>query len=341
MVDRPVPSERRLRRLTEELADVGLDLDGSEAWHRVAAVELDYALRPSIHERRIPTFGALIHPGTAPETWHQGTQLDIELWPVDAAQAEVTRRYADGRASWFVRGRDHSDALAVFDRPAGSERDLVVLAETMEAVVVQRHATGPVRIVGDFGVYRWDSLRWHHEPTLGAWISELCSAGPGQAHTVIETLLEFAVHDLGARGIGATLVHRPDESQTSSFDVRVAPPPPLRITHQADLAPLRHVLAQVDGAALFTSDGTLLRIGVRLVPSPDAEAKVDGLRGTRHTSGRRFSFDHPDATVIVVSEDGPVTVLRGGEILGTTATLPALTPGAAATITEPLAETEA
>ncbi len=37
----------------------------------------------------------------------------------------------------------------------------------------------------------------------------------------------------------------------------------------------------------------------------------------RHTSGRRYSFDDPAATVIVVSEDGPVTVLRGGELLGT------------------------
>ena len=36
----------------------------------------------------------------------------------------------------------------------------------------------------------------------------------------------------------------------------------------------------------------------------------------RHTSGRRYSFDDPYATVIVVSEDGPVTVLRRGELLG-------------------------
>ena len=36
----------------------------------------------------------------------------------------------------------------------------------------------------------------------------------------------------------------------------------------------------------------------------------------RHTSGRRYSFDDPAATVIVVSEDGPVTVLRNGELIG-------------------------
>ena len=29
----------------------------------------------------------------------------------------------------------------------------------------------------------------------------------------------------------------------------------------------------------------------------------------RHTSGNRYSFDDASATVIVISEDGPVTVL--------------------------------
>ena len=52
------------------------------------------------------------------------------------------------------------------------------------------------------------------------------------------------------------------------------------------------------------------------MPSPEAESVVEGFRGMRHTSGRRYSFDDPDATVIVVSEDGPVTVLRNGELLG-------------------------
>ena len=36
----------------------------------------------------------------------------------------------------------------------------------------------------------------------------------------------------------------------------------------------------------------------------------------RHTAARRYSFDDPTATVIVVSEDGPVSVLRKGKVLG-------------------------
>lgn len=56
---------------------------------------------------------------------------------------------------------------------------------------------------------------------------------------------------------------------------------------------------------------------MRLVPSAEAETQVEGYRGMRHTSARRYSYDDPNATVIVVSEDGPVTVLRNGELLGT------------------------
>ena len=103
---------------------------------------------------------------------------------------------------------------------------------------------------------------------------------------------------------------------------RLALPPPLQITRPVDLAPLRHVLGQVDGAALFDESGTLMEIGVRLVPSTEAESGVDGLRGMRHTAGRRYSYDDPAATVIVVSEDGPVTVLRSGEILGASGPTP-------------------
>ena len=136
--------------------------------------------------------------------------------------------------------------------------------------------------------------------------------------TVLSQLLEFAVHDLGARGIGAILVYRPDDDPYPTFELRLPVPPQLQIGRPEDLAPLTHALSQVDGACVFDHDGTLRQLGVRLVPSPEAESGVDGFRGMRHTSGRRYSYDDSLATVIVVSEDGPVTVLRNGELIGRT-----------------------
>ena len=56
-------------------------------------------------------------------------------------------------------------------------------------------------------------------------------------------------------------------------------------------------------------------------PTGAAKTTIEPYRGTRHTSGLRYSFDDPLATVIVVSEDGPVSVLRNGELLGTTSSI--------------------
>ncbi len=313
------PTPRQLERLVEELAEVGLHLDGSEPWHPVAVAELDYALRPTVHERRVPSFGALVDPAVDPTRWSSGTELVIDRRPVGDAPPGVARRYADGIVSWLIRRSAGPDEWAVFDRPAGSERDLVVLAESLGTVVVQRHPSGVVRIVGPFGVHRWDGIGWHHEPLVASWIDAVSACGAHGDRDVIETLLEFAVHDLGARGIGATLVYRPNPRLVSSFEERLLIPPPLRIGRASDLAPLRHALAQIDGASLFDEDGTLRRIGVRLVPTPEAESDIDAYRGMRHTAGRRYSYDDPGATVIVVSEDGPVTVLRGGHLLGASA----------------------
>jgi len=311
----------RLRRLREELAEVGLVLVADAEWDTLVITELDYALRPNVHERRVPSVGAIIEPTTPPASWELGTKLTVTRRAVEAMPLSGSRLFADGLSSWLIRRVSGDDEWAVFDRPAGSERDLVVLAESMGAVVVQRHPNGSVRIVGDFGVLRWEGLTWHREPPTAAWIDSVSVCAVHGDRDVVEILLEFAVHDLGARGIGATLVYRPNGDPGPSFELRLPTPPALDVRSAFDLAPLRHALSQVDGAAVFDTDGILRELGVRLVPTPQAENVVEALRGMRHTSGRRYSFDDPAATVIVVSEDGPVTVLRRGQMIGTSPTV--------------------
>jgi DNA integrity scanning protein DisA with diadenylate cyclase activity len=191
-----------------------------------------------------------------------------------------------------------------------------VLADVLGATVVQRHPTGAVRVAGVQGIARWDGLRWHYEPPVSSWIDTVTACDPHGDMTVVRALLEFAVHDLGSRGIGALLIYRPVDEPGPLVEARLPSPPPLQIRRATGLAPLRHALAQVDGAAVFDAEGVLRELGVRLVPSPEAELEVDGYRGMRHTSARRYSYDDPTATVIVVSEDGPVSVLRMGKVLG-------------------------
>ena len=212
----------------------------------------------------------------------------------------------------------------MFDRPAGSERDLVVLAACHG-----RHdrAAPPVRRrsawSAAFGVLRWDGLRWHHEPPVPAWIDAVAACG----HHGDRDGARDAARVRGARP------RRPRASARSSSTGPTTSPAPRSRSgcrrrrrcasrRPADLAPLRHVLAQIDGAAVFDADG-------RAAPARRAAGAERRGRGRRRRasaacatpSGRRYSFDDPAATVIVVSEDGPVTVLRNGELIGRSETL--------------------
>ncbi len=205
----------------------------------------------------------------------------------------------------------------VFDRAAGSERDLVVLAAATGAIVVQRHPNGEVRLVGSFGVARWDGIGWQVEAPVASWLIDVCADALDAG--VSERLLWFAVHDLGARRIGALIVAGASDVTDAAFERRLPPPPPLSVTRPETLGPLCHVLAQLDGAVLFDRTGTVVDLGVRIVPSAHAEASVPAFGGTRHTTARRFSRDDPEAVVIAVSEAGPVTVFRAGEIAGRSA----------------------
>jgi hypothetical protein len=301
---------RRLRRLAEELEEIGLPAAAADA---MFLEEVDSALRPVVHEGRVASSGAILSPSRGEVDWQRETGLSISRLPIGERPLTSSRRLADGLSSWLLRP---SNELLLFDRPTGSERDVVVLSRALGSTVVQRHPSGVVRVVGTFGLLRWDGLRWHREPPLHKWLKVVTGGSFAGDARAIEALVEFAIHDLGAGSIGALLVYCPDIGRLSGVEERLPIPPPLDARSPIHLAPLRHVLSQVDGAAVFDGTGMLHRLGVRLVPTTSSEASVAALRGTRHTSGRRYSFDHPDVTVIVVSEDGPVSLMRAGEVLG-------------------------
>lgn len=300
----------------EELVEEGLGFVVPDGVDDPLLEELDYALRPPVHERRVPSYGAFVLPTVAPEAWTAATNLEVSVRPTAGYGDSQLRRFADGFSAWAVRLPSGLDQVVVFDRSAGSERDLVVLAAASGARIVQRHPTGIVRVVGDFGVVRTVQAGWHHEPPLGSWIDEVPGCMVDGQQTALGHLLDFAVHDLGSRHIGSLLVLHPTGDLPAVHELRLPRPPALHIDRPHDLAPLRHGLAQSDGATVFDATGTLRWMGVRLVPSRGAEEAVPPLGGTRHTSALRYSWDDPEAVVVAVSDDGPVTVMRAGQVVG-------------------------
>jgi hypothetical protein len=311
------PTGRRLDRLAEELEESGLPPAPEGQFRAMLLEEVDRALRPVVHERHVPSTGTILEPRAAADRWAEGTQLDISHLPVGDLELSDARRFVDGLSSWLVRrSGPPGDEWLLFDRPAGSERDLVVIADVLEGCLVQRHPSGVVRVAGRFGVLRWEGVRWHHEPPISTWLDALGADDGAGDFQVLEALLRLAVHDLGALGIGALLIYRPwpgsDAALERLVEERLPTPPPLRVRKASHLAPLRHALSLVDGAAVFDAAGVLQRLGVELLPRQDADHLLPPWRGTRHTAALRYSSDDPSAVVIVVSEDGPVSVLRGG-----------------------------
>ncbi len=306
----------RIRRLREELDEldpsilVGLDDP------RPMLEELEYAIRPRIHERRIPSYGAIVRPAVKSSRWSDGTRISVAHRSVEDLADSAVRRFADGITSFVVRGRAGVNDLVVFDRSVGSERDLTIVAEASGATVVQRHPNGVVRAAGSFGVLRLLGFDWQLEPPVKRWLDiGSCVIDP-LSYETLKRMLGFAIHDVAARNVGATFVITPEGRLSGMVERRYGRPPDFRIDRPADLAPLYHVLGQVDGAAVFDHTGMLTELGVRLIPSAAAEDQVEPFGGTRHTSALRYSHDDPQATLIVISEDGPVSVMRAGKRLG-------------------------
>lgn len=308
-------SPGRIRRLREELEEELPGILASISDTESVIDELAYVIWPPVHEGRVATYGALIDPDSEPEAWEDQTGLSVHHRQARSLGNDATRRFADGMTSWVLRRSDNTTELVVFDRLASSERDLVVLSEAAGAVIVQRHPSGVVRLVGSFGVARMTVDGWHHQPPVDNWLNAVSACQTPEQRSVLKRLLRFAVHDLGSRRIGALLVYRmkPGAGQIES---PWPTPPKLNVGRPVNLAPLQHVLSQTDGAAVFDEAGTLTALGVRLVPSRTAEESIGLIGGTRHTNGMRFSLDEPGSVVIAVSEDGPVTVFRNGAMLG-------------------------
>ena len=69
----------RIRRLAEELAADGFTFPGADDVVELVLEELDYALHPAVHERRVPTYGSFVAPTVGTDDWEEPTQLEVPL----------------------------------------------------------------------------------------------------------------------------------------------------------------------------------------------------------------------------------------------------------------------
>lgn len=305
---------RRLDRLRGELVDeqVPLPLDGPGG--EALLEEVGFARQPPVHEGRPPRYGVVVAVGAevvppAAVSWIGAEGLDL---------AEL-RRCADGRSSFVARGPDGRTGLMALEHTVEHEADIVRFRPP-GTVLVQRTAGGLVRICTHDGIITWDSMNWRFKPSAVQLTERVAPMLADVDPAVLGDLLDLGVHWLSAGRVGATVVWHLAEGPLSGVDrASVVPAPDLALTERAHRSSWLSLLNQLDRAVVVDRVGALAEVAVTLGASAEASDTVPPLGGTRHTSARRFSFDHADAVILVVSEDGPVSVFTGGAEVGAAA----------------------
>src|SRR3546814_1964271 len=110
--------------------------------------EVEHAIHPRVHERKVASLGAIIDPRADLSTWREGTGLEFVERPIGEQPLAWARRFTDGLSSWLMRRPAGDDAWAVFERPPGSERDLGGNAEALPTTLAARHQTRRAHGVG-------------------------------------------------------------------------------------------------------------------------------------------------------------------------------------------------
>lgn len=321
------PDGYRLVRLREDLEGVGAPLPLEGALGTALLEEIHAARWPRPHEGSIPTFGSVIltvRPDGVPAL------PDTEIVPVLPAQADEARRFADGQRTFLVRDAEKVHAVACLCEAAADVARLTRFVEATQSLAVRRTAAGTVDVITPSVGLIWDGVRWLGRPHASAVVDLLTPSVVDSDERVLQGLLELCVQWLGPEGIGATIVWDRADQGTARHVEAARPVPAFSVRCPAHFPALRSAVSQSDGAVLVAADGRVVADGATLLPTSGSRRRIGPGRGTRHTSAHRYSADAPDAVVLVVSEESPVSVYVAGERLDVSLT--STSHGAAATL---------
>lgn len=244
----------------------------------------------------------------------------VEIVPMPHLPLDELRHLADGRRTFVVYSGSERPKLAVFKAAIADEVRLLALSLSMKGIVVQREGSGATRIAQNGEVWLVENRTWERKSPLVehvTLIGQCFGSIPYSHHTSLYSLLKLAYYFLSSKKVGTTLVWRlfgPAEQtmiglSKVGLDLTSLN---LNISDESSYSIIEHVVQYHDGAVIVGPGGLIEHLGAHLSYLDSTAERVSPDKGTRHTSAKRFSFEHPETLVCAVSEDGPVSIYSDG-----------------------------
>lgn len=279
--------------------------------------ELDYALRPNLHERKIQPYGFIVCN-------NPDSPIHQQLFELVFFDLNEARKLADGCHSFLVFIQGQFKGMLILEQAADNELKLYQLQEDLNAVICTTDINGVTKVICPAGVFIHEYRRWRKKPSVKLMMKkiqfEIFQCNP----EILQSILEFCFHELSPRNIGTIIVWCLSEKIPSELKNllpntslgNVKKNVEVQINSTPDLPILRHILTFTDGAMLLDWQGTIVGVGIHLKYSENSREMLETYKGTRHTSAKRFSYDFPETLLFVVSDDGPVTIFWKGINIG-------------------------
>jgi DNA integrity scanning protein DisA with diadenylate cyclase activity len=186
----------------------------------------------------------------------------------------------------------------------------------VDGLIICNDAHGIVRLVTDSSLTIVEGRRWIAKDLVFEAAEDIVQVVPAADLNIVRRLLELSHHRFSPARIGATLLYTlaDEDGSRRRRDGGIAIAAlNLSVLNAAEEPLLLHQARYRDGALLIGPDGRLLAVNVILRPTRASEQAVPAMRGTRHTSAARHTYDCPEVLAFVVSTDGPVTVFSDGQ----------------------------
>jgi len=261
------------------------------------------AILPEVHEGKINSYGILF-------VENLNDLEEFEVIPMSSDQKNLAKKMSDG-IEWFVLfEKGMFFGIIRFKVPLYDELKMIRNYPLNAGMLIKRNSLGITKYFQGDGIIIHDNRRWFNKPNIkeAAWKVSKCVANIDKR--ILVKILEFSFHLLSpATRAGGIIVwflkNNNDENMTfSSLD--------LSILNESHARLLCHYLSQIDGAAFLDYKGDLIEAGKHLKYSDRTRKLVPELKGTRHTSSVRYSYEHEDSVVFTISEDGPITIFSNG-----------------------------